>query len=163
MRRGARVVIRDVAQLGHIELKTPDPERSVWFFKEVMGLHETHRAGQSVHFRGYGEFEVSTLKLTEAKEAGIGHIGWRTWSEECLQRRATAGEATGLGLGWIDGGFGHGRAYRFTTPEGHPMELYHEAEKHGFYGDESSPLRNQSHVSPYKGIAPRRVDHLHVL
>ncbi|HEY4277209.1 MAG TPA: catechol 2,3-dioxygenase [Conexibacter sp.] len=157
-------LIRDVAQLGHIELNTPDPDRTVWFFKEVMGLHETHREGQSVHFRGYGEFEVSTLKVTEAPQAGIAHIGWRTWDDEALERRVAAVEATGLGTGWIDGDFGHGKAYRFTNPEGHVMELYYEAEKKGFLSDDDrSTLRNQSHRSPDRGIGARRLDHLHVL
>jgi catechol 2,3-dioxygenase len=154
---------RDVAQLGHVELNTPEPDGTAWFCREVLGLHETHREGQSVHFRGYGEFELSTFKVTEAAEAGIAHIGWRTFDQAALERRVAAVEASGLGQGWIDGDFGHGPAYRFTDPEGHAMELYYEAEKRGPMGGESPKLRNQSQLSPNRGAGARRLDHLHVL
>jgi hypothetical protein len=30
----------DVAQLAHVELYTPNPEGTLWFFKEVLGLEE---------------------------------------------------------------------------------------------------------------------------
>jgi catechol 2,3-dioxygenase len=121
--------IRDIAHLGHVELLTPKPEESLWFFREVLGMEETARAGQSVFLRGWGDYERHTLKLTEAAHGGAGHTAWRTVSPEALERRARALEASGYGRGWIDGDLGHGAAYQFTDPDGHPMELYYEAEK----------------------------------
>lgn len=155
--------LRDVAQLGHMELYTPKPDETLRFFTDVMGMHVTHREGQSVYLRGYGEFEAATLKLTEHHEAGLGHIGFRAWSPQALRRRVAAVEAAGLGQGWIDGDFGHGPAYRFTDPEGHPMELYYEAEKRLAPPGERPKFRNQSQRSPYHGVGIRRIDHLHLL
>lgn len=155
--------IRDVAQLGHLELYSPKPDETLWFFTDIMGMHVTHREGQSVFLRGYGEFEAATLKVTEHEQAGLGHIGWRAWSPAALERRVQAVEASGLGEGWIDGDFGHGPAYRFTDPEGHPMELYWEAEKLPAPSDAPPKFKNQSHRNPHHGVGVRRIDHLHVL
>lgn len=160
---GADEPIRDLAQLGHLELYTPKPDETLWFFTDLMGMHETHRAGGSVYLRGYGEFEAATLKITEHDQAGLAHIGWRAWSPEALERRVAAVEGSGQGQGWMDGDYGHGPAYRFTDPEGHPMELYYEAEKRPAPADAPPKFRNQSHRSPDHGVGIRRIDHLHVL
>lgn len=155
--------IRDVAQLGHFELHTPSPEDTLWFFTDIMGMHVTHREGQSAYLRGYGEFEAATLKVTEHHEAGLAHAAWRSWGPEALERRVTAVQASGLGGEWIEGDFGHGPAYTFTDPEGHRMELYWEATKLGPPADAPPKFRNQSHRSPDHGVGVRRIDHLHLL
>lgn len=155
--------LREVAQLGHMELHTPRPAETLWFFTDLLGMHETHRVGQSVYLRGYGEFEAATLKITEHHEAGVGHIAFRTWSPQALERRVAALEASGLGQGWTDGDWGHGPAYRFTDPEGHPMELYWEVERRLAPPEERPKFRNQSQRSPHHGVGIRRIDHLHLL
>ena len=93
-------------------------------------MEEEAREGQSVYLRGWGDYLRYSLKLTEAPQAGLGHLALRAWSPEALERRVAAIEATGLGLGWIDGDVGHGPAYRFTDPDGHVFELYYEAERY---------------------------------
>jgi len=50
------MVERLIAQLAHVEIITPTPERSAAFFRNILGLEESGRAGQSVYFRGWGEF-----------------------------------------------------------------------------------------------------------
>src|SRR2546426_12633833 len=110
-------------QLAHVELFTPKPDDTLWFFKDLLGLEESGREGQSVYLRAYEDFYHHTLKVTEAPQAGSGHVAWRTTSPQALERRVKAIEATGLGKGWIEGDLGHGRAYQFTTPDGHKMEL----------------------------------------
>ena len=115
--------ILDVAQLAHIELLTPDLAASAAFFKDILGMSETERRGSSVYLRGYEERYHHSLKLTAAPQAGLGHVAWRARSPQALERRVAAIDSAGLGRGWIDDEVGHGRAYRFTTPEGHVMEL----------------------------------------
>ncbi|HLI69585.1 MAG TPA: hypothetical protein VKV19_07480, partial [Ktedonobacteraceae bacterium] len=58
--------IHDIAHLGHIELLSPKPQESLCFFRDVLGMHEVGRVGQSVYLRGWGEYERSSLKLTES-------------------------------------------------------------------------------------------------
>src|SRR2546430_15481082 len=95
--------IHDVAQLGHFEIFTPKPDESVWFFKEILGMEETDRQGQSVYMRAWGDYDHNTLKITEARQAGLGHVGLRTWSPQALDRRVRALQAAGCGKGWIEG------------------------------------------------------------
>ena len=68
--REAPEPIFDVAHLGHVELLSPKPEESLWFFRDVLGMQEVARQGQSVYLRAWGEYERYSLKLTEAKQAG---------------------------------------------------------------------------------------------
>ena len=46
----------------------------------MFGLQETDRQGQSVYLRAYGDYDHCTLKLTQVKQAGLGHVGWRAYS-----------------------------------------------------------------------------------
>ena len=47
-----REPIHDIAHLGHVELLTPKPEKSLSFFVDVMGMTENGRNGDSVYLRG---------------------------------------------------------------------------------------------------------------
>ncbi len=118
----------DIAQLAHVEILTPEPERSLWFFKELLGMDETARVEQSVFLRAYEEFYHHSLKITEAAQPGLGHVAWRCTSPQALQRRAQAIEASDLGRGWVEDELGHGPAYQFATPAGHLMEIFWEVE-----------------------------------
>jgi catechol 2,3-dioxygenase len=152
--------IRDVAHFGHIELFTPKPAESLFYFQELLGMAVVHQEAQSYFLRGYGDYAASTLKLTEAKEAGVGRIAWRAVSPEALERRAQAIGKTGLGIGWSNGDFGRGRTYRFHDPDGHPMEIYYEEEKYVAPASRHSALRNQPMKYPGHGVGVRRSDHV---
>jgi len=155
--------IRDLAHLGHVELLTPRPTESLWFFHEVLGMEEVAREGQSVYLRGYGDYERYTLKLTEGASGGLGHTAWRAVSPQALTRRAAALAASGLGLGWHEGDLGHGAAYRFTDPDGHLMELYYESEKYRAPEALRPALKNQPQRYTGRGAGVRRLDHVNVL
>ena len=116
-------LIHDVAHLGSVELFTPKPEPSLWYFRDLLGMEIVHAAESSVYLRGYGDYAASTLKLTTAAQPGVGCISWRTMSPDALDRRARAIEAAGLGIGWANGDYGRGRSYRFRDPDGHLIEL----------------------------------------
>src|SRR5215217_189074 len=96
-------LLSEIAHIGHAELLTPEPERSLRFFTEVLGMEEEAREGQSVYLRGWGDYQRYCLKLTESAEAGLGHMALRAWSPEALDSRVAAIEAAGQGIGWIDG------------------------------------------------------------
>jgi catechol 2,3-dioxygenase len=155
--------IQEIAHLGHVEIFTPKPVESLRFFQEVFGMEVTQRQGQSVYLRAWGDYERSTLKLTEAKQAGLGHVAWRAMSPQALERRAQALAVSGAGHGWINGDLGHGPAYQFTDPDGHPMEMYYETEKYQAPEDLRSRLFNQPQRFTGRGAAVRRIDHVNLL
>lgn len=152
--------IQDVAHLGSVELFTPKPERTVWYFRELLGMEVVHEEGASRFLRGYGDYAAATLKLTAAKAAGVGTIAWRAASPEALERRVAAIEATGLGLGWSNGDFGRGRSFRFRDPDGHRMEIYFEEERYLAPPALRSTLKNLPMKYTGRGVNARRIDHL---
>lgn len=154
---------QEIAYLGHVELGTPKIEESLWFFKELMGMSEVARDGDSVYLRVWGEHDLTTLKLTETPEAGLRHVGWRAMSDAALERRAKAIEATGQGIGWIDGDVGHGRAYQFRMPAGHLMEVYWDRELYAAEPGAEPYYKNMAQNMPSHGAGIRKIDHLHVL
>ena len=66
--------LHDIAHLGGIELLTPQLERSLWYFRDLLGMEVVQVAGPSVHLRGYGDRAASTFKLTHAAAPGVGCI-----------------------------------------------------------------------------------------
>lgn len=149
----------DIAQLAHVEILSPKPEETVKFFSSFLGLEETAREGQSVYLRAYEDLYHHSLKVTEHREAGLGHISWRASSPQALQRRTAAIQATGLGRGWNDGDVGHGKAFQFTTPDGHMMELLWDVE----YAKPYHKDNNLELQRPNKGIPANRIDHVHIM
>lgn len=154
---------RDIAHIGHVELLTPEFDRSLWFFSELLAMREVDRDGASVYLRTWDDYERFTLKLTPHETSGIATVALRAVSEEALQRRVAAIESAGLGVGWTDGGHGIGPTYRFTDPDGHPMEIYYETTWH-VAPDEALPaLKNQAERFPGRGVNARRLDHVNYL
>ncbi len=151
-----------VAQLAHVELFSPKPDETLWFFKELLGMEETDRSGQSVYLRAYEDFYHHSLKITESKEAGLGHVGWRTSSAEILSIGAEEIEKTGLGIGWSEGDLGHGSAYQFTTPDGHHMEIFWDVEYYQAPPEKASLLRSRPQRRPLRGIPVKRIDHINL-
>jgi len=153
----------DLAHLAHVELLSPKPVESLRFFTDVMGMSESGRQGDSVYLRGWDDYEHHTLKLTASSVAGMGHVAFRTTSPEALERRAAIIEAAGFGRGWTDGDLGHGRAFSFSTTDGHPMEIYYETEWYAPPAPLRPALKNQAQRFPARGVNVRRLDHLNLL
>ena len=153
----------DLAHLAHVELLTPTPDDSLRFFADVFGMTESGRRGESVYLRGWDDYEHHTLKLTASRVAGMGHFAYRASSPEALERRVRVIEASGFGKGWTDGDLGHGRAYAFTTPDGHHMEIYYETEWYQPPPELKPALKNQAQRFPARGANVRRLDHMNLL
>jgi catechol 2,3-dioxygenase len=153
----------DVAHLGHVEVYTDRFDESLDFFTRVYGLTESGREGESAYLRAFDDYEHHTLKLTRHRTTGVGHLGYRTASPEALARRVAAIEALGCGIGWVEGDAGHGRAYRFETPDGHVFELYHDTHDYQPPEGERPALKNIAQRYHGRGVCPRRLDHVNLL
>ncbi|WP_193173853.1 catechol 2,3-dioxygenase [Nisaea nitritireducens] len=153
----------DVAHLGHVELLTDKFEESLNFFVNIYGLTESGRDTDSVYLRAFDDYEFHTLKLTRSDTTGVGHIGYRTSSPEALERRVKVIKEMGCGIGWVEGDLGHGRAYRFTDPDGHIFELYYDTNKYIAPPEEKSALKNIAQRFHGRGVGVRRLDHLNLL
>jgi catechol 2,3-dioxygenase len=154
--------LHDVAHIAHVELLTPKARESLDFFRDVLGMEVEATDGPSAYLRGWGDYQRTCLKLTEAPEAGMGHMGLRTWSPEALERRVAALEAAGHDGAWIDGDVGHGPAYRFRAPDGHVLELFWESERYVPPDDLRPAMRNQPQRYTARGCAVKRLDHINL-
>ncbi|HRV94432.1 MAG TPA: catechol 2,3-dioxygenase [Anaerolineae bacterium] len=155
--------IFDVAQLAHVEIYSPKVDETLWFFKDLLSLSETERDGDSVYLRAYEDFYHHSLKVTYRETPGLGHVSWRASSPQALERRVAALEASGLGKGWIDGDKGHGRAYQFTTPDGHPQEILWDVDYYEAPEALKTPLMNRPQKRPTHGVPVRRLDHVNLM
>jgi catechol 2,3-dioxygenase len=155
--------VHDLAHIGHAELLTPFPDQSLRFFVDLFGMEIEAQDGASVYLRGWGDYQRYSLKLTESALPGLGHMAIRAWDPAALERRVDAIERTGLGIGWIDGDHGHGPAYRFTDPDGHPMELYYETDVYVAPEHLRPALKNVPQRNVGRGAAVKRLDHVNLL
>jgi catechol 2,3-dioxygenase len=155
--------VRDIAHLSHIELLTPKPEESLFYFRELLGMDVSGERDDSVYLRGFGDYERSSLKLTASPQSGVGHLAYRTHSLEALDRRVAELKAGGVAGDWVDGDVGHGRAYSFLDPDGHRIELFYESERYSAPPELRPALKNQPSRYPGRGAGVRHLDHVNFL
>jgi len=153
----------DIAHVGHVELLTGEPEASLRFFVDVLGLTENGREGNSVYLRTWDDYEHHTVKLTAHGTSGIRRVGLRTSSQAALEACVAATEAAGLGIGWKDGDPGIGPTYLCRDPDGHEIELYWESEWYAPPAGLRPALKNQAQAYPGRGVCVRRLDHVNYL
>jgi catechol 2,3-dioxygenase len=153
----------DTAQLVSLALYSPRPEETVSFFYDMLGMEISHREGQSVYMRAYEDFYQYTLKVTERDQPGMEEVTWRARSPEALNRIVAALGKTGLGKGWTETDYAHGPAYKFTTPDGHPMKILWELDYFVAPEELRSKLRNRPSLRPLRGVPVRRLDHVNLM
>ena len=150
-------LLHDIAHLAHAELLTPEPEKSLWFFTEILGLTENGRSGDSVYLRTWDDYEHHSLKLTAHTTSGLRRTGLRASSPEALKRRVADVDAAGLGIGWQEGDLGIGPTYLCRDPDGHEIELYYETEWFEATGAQKPALKNQAQARPTNAVSVRRL------
>lgn len=153
----------DIAQLVSVALYSSKPDETVAFFHDLIGMEISHREGQSVYLRAYEDFYQYSLKITEAAQPGLEEISWRASSPEALERRVKTIEAAGMGVGWTDKDYAHGRAYKFCTPDGHQMKVLWELDYFNAPPELKSKLRNRPSKRPLRGVPVRRLDHVNLM
>jgi catechol 2,3-dioxygenase len=152
-----------VHNLHHVEMLTPKPEESLDFFTRVLGLQVVHQEGQSVYLRGYNEWTHHSFVLTEAAEAGCGHIGWQVAEPEHVEGWARRFTESNHEFQRVPGGteLAQGDAIRFTYPGGQTLELFYDFEPAKQI--EPSKLINQPDRTPNRGVPVSRLDHVNVM
>lgn len=152
-----------IAKLGHLALVTPNLEKSLWFFRDVVGLDEVASDDQCVYLRAWGEFEHHSLSLREGP-TGIDHYGWRAGRPEDVEGFAQRLSADGVEVTRVAAGteLGQGDAIRFLTPSGHPFEIYFDIDKPQAQERARTRLRSNSASKWRQGMSPRRFDHINV-
>jgi catechol 2,3-dioxygenase len=153
----------DIAHVGHVELLTPEPDRSVRFFTEILGLTVNGSSGDSVYLRTWDDYEHHSLTLTAHATSGIRRTALRASGEEALRRRVEELENTGRPGRWVEDEPGIGPLYVTTDPDGHEVALYWESEWYEAPPGLRPGLKNQPQAKPGQGVGVRRLDHVNFL
>ncbi|MFJ7978340.1 VOC family protein [Peribacillus sp. NPDC096379] len=158
-------ILPEIVKLGHVALISQNVEKSLWFFKEVLGLEETKEVDGVHYLRAWGDFEHHTLSITAGAESRIEHIAWKAKRREDVASFAALFEEAGVEVTKINDKFevGQGEAIRFQLPSGHNFEIYYDMERPLGEGDNKSILRNQPYKAWSKGVSPRRIDHINCM
>ncbi|MGA6205644.1 VOC family protein [Nocardia testacea] len=154
----------EIAKLGYVSLVTPDIDKSLWFFHEVLGLEITEESGGAYYLRANMEFEHHSLVLRPGDRAYMDHVGWRVKRPEDVAEFERLFAASGVETIRESEGTqpGIGDAIRFSMPTGHRFSMYFDVEKPLAPEGERSVLKNQVYRSWNRGIAPRRIDHVNL-
>lgn len=163
MTRQSEEPIFDVAQIVHVEVLSPTPKETVAFYTDMLGMEIVDQVEEKTYMRAYEDSYKYSLIVTEAEEAGLGHVAWRTTSPKALERRVKVLEQSGYGLGWSEEEYGQGPAYQFTTPDGHKMEVLWEVEYYECDEAKRSKLLSRSQKRPLYGVPVRRLDHINLM
>ena len=152
-----------IAQLGAITLGTPDLEKSLGFFRDLLGMEVVYETSDVAYLRGYMELVHHSLVLRRSESAIVDSYSFRVKRPEDVELFYNELQAQDIEALELPAGHevGRGTAVRFIWPgAGHPLELYYDIEK------PQSPEELRSHLpsnsSKRRGLGVRRIDHLNV-
>jgi catechol 2,3-dioxygenase len=152
-----------LAQVGTINLGTADLERSLWFFRDVLGMELVDQEGRVAYLRGYMELTHHSLVLTEQAENIVNAYGFRVRRPQDVELFRAELERQEIEVLEVPAGAekGRGRAIRFLLPGGlHPFELYYEIDKPR--APEAIRSRLPSNSSRRRALGVRRIDHFNI-
>lgn len=152
-----------IAQVGAISLGTPDLETSLHFFRDLLGMEEVQRVGDTVYLRGYQELKHHSLILFASAAPIVDSYSFRVSRPEDVElfaQELTRQEIEVVELA-RDQQAGRGTAIRFLTPHSlHPFELYYDIDAPQAPEEIRSKLPSNS--SRRRGLGVRRIDHFNI-
>lgn len=155
--------VRDLAHLGRHAIRTPDPDGTLYYFIDLLGMDVVAEDEGIWYLHAYGDYESWSLKLVAADSAGPAWVSWRAVSPDALRRRVAWLDAHGVPGSWLAPDHGMGESYEFADPDGHLFHLYYETERYL-----APPGRRPvlpTNISRYvgRGANVRRLDHINLL
>lgn len=121
---------RPNTRIGHVHLKVRDLERSVAFYRRVLGLEVTERAGSGFAFLSGGDahHELALQEVGEGagspprRSVGLYHTAWEVPDRETFADAREALSEAGVSARAVDHGISW--ALYFRDPDGQGVEIY---------------------------------------
>ncbi|MGN7712628.1 VOC family protein [Agrobacterium radiobacter] len=152
-----------LAQCGTINLGTKNLEKSLFFFRDTLGMEEVERRGNVSYLRCYQELGHHSLVLTEQEENIVNSYSFRVKRPQDVELFHEELKRQEIEVLEIPAGTeaGRGTAIRFLLPGGgHPIELYYGIDKP--LAPERMRSRLPSNSSKRRGLGVRRIDHFNL-
>lgn len=136
-------------RIGHVHLKVSDLDRSITFYRDVLGLEVQHRYGQQAAFLSFDGYHHHVGLNTwnslggprPAPDAvGLYHTAFLYSDRAALARAVARVIAAGVGL---EGAADHGvsEAVYFSDPDGNGIELYRDRAPEDWPRDATGQLK----------------------
>ena len=122
------------------------------FYVDLLGLNVLHEDSRTLYLRGVEDREW-TLKLEQAPEAGVRHIGYRVGSEADLELLVSLCELEQLPYRW-ESDVDRPRMLRIQDPFGNPTVFFAQSQTHKW-------LLQEYHL--HRGPGLQRVDHCNLM
>jgi catechol 2,3-dioxygenase len=152
-----------IAHAAGVHLGTPNLQKSLWFFRDLLGMEVVAETGGSAYLRCYQELTHHSLVLTQQAEASVLGYGFRVKRPQDVELFAQQFERQGIKTVEIgkEQVVGRGEAVRFLVPGSeHPFELYYDIDKP--IAPEEIRSKNPSNSSRRRGLGVRRLDHINL-
>jgi catechol 2,3-dioxygenase len=150
-----------LSHLAYLEIGSPDPAASAKFYTEKFGMRLLDQDGDTYYLRCWGDHYPYSLVISQAPDAVLKTMTWRTSSnaelDAAVERIETVGGVTGT---WAESGRNHGRAYSFVGPLGHTMTLLWEIDHYTADAAHSSVYPDRPEKRSLHAAAPRFLDHV---
>jgi catechol 2,3-dioxygenase len=152
-----------IAQLGAINLGTTSLARSLWFFRDILGMEVVDEADSSAYLRCYQELVHHSLVLRQQDENIVNSYGLRVRRPQDLELFADELRRQEVEVVEVpaETELGRGTAVRFLLPGSlHPFELFYEISRPQAPPELRSKLPSNS--SRRRGLGVRRLDHYNI-
>ncbi|NUL45338.1 catechol 2,3-dioxygenase [Cellulosimicrobium funkei] len=152
-----------LAHLGVHAIYSPEPEQTVAYLHDLLGMDVVAAQGHSTYLRSFNTYEEWTIKVTGAGQAGLEFMSWRTSSPEALDRSVAWLEKNGHAGAWTEAEEGIGPFYVFQDPDGHVFRIYWETQHYQASVDKTPviPTNFQAYVG--RGANVKHLDHVNLL
>ena len=139
----------NTVRLSHVELFVTDLAKSRAFYVDTLGLQVTDEDITTIYLRAMEERGHHCIVLKQADRAEAGHLGFKVYDDDNLDRAAAFFASKNLPVDWVDRPY-QARTIRTRDPQGIPLEFYARM-------DRLPPIHQQ--YSLYHGVKPLRIDH----
>jgi catechol 2,3-dioxygenase len=153
----------EIAQVGTINLGTCDLDRSLWFFRDILGMELVEQEDDIAYLRGHMELAHHSLVLTQQAQNIVNAYGFRVKRPQDVELFKAEFERQEMEVVEVPAGTekGRGAAIRFLLPGGlHPIELYYDIAKP--LAPDAIRSRLPSNSSRRRGLGVRRIDHFNI-
>jgi catechol 2,3-dioxygenase len=153
-----------IIRLAHVELAVSDLQASRAFYVDLLGFDVALETATDLYLRGVDEFDAWSLTLSRRERPGLLRLGFRVDSPDSLQELAVSHERLGLPVEHVDAGVepNQGPAVRVSSPDGHPLEFFHEFDEVDVYEPDGGVRLPMRRTHEQHGIPPHGLDHVNL-
>ena len=136
-------------RISHIEYGVTDLSASKKFYSDILGLQVTGENNDAIYLRAMEERGHHCVILKKSSEPNIRVLGFKTFSEEDLDKAEKYFLGIGCKVKWVERPY-QGRTLLTHDNQGIPIEFYHKM-------DRLETIHQKYNL--YKGVKPLRIDH----